>query len=79
MPSKGPIEGFDPTYSWINSISSDEDDNTRDELSYADAPTTDDDEDSLICEININAYNYRLRKAKVDRDAVLGKIDASLA
>ena len=40
---------------------------------------TDDDEDNLICEINTHADHYRLCKAKAAHDAVLGKIDASLA
>ena len=39
----------------------------------------DDDEDNLICEINLIADSYRLCKAKAGHDCVLGKIDASLA
>ena len=36
---------------------------------------TDDEEDNLICEKNLNADNYRLCKAKAAHDAVFGKID----
>ena len=44
-----------------------------------DDATTDDDEDNLVCERNTNANHYRFFKAKAAHDAVLGKIDASLA
>ena len=43
------------------------------------AAITNDDEDNLNCEINLNADNYRRCKAKAAHDAVLGNIDASLA
>ena len=39
---------------------------------------TDVDEGNLICEINLNADNYRLGKTKAAHDAVLGNIDVSL-
>ena len=44
-----------------------------------DDATTDDDEDNLICEINTHADHYKLCQAKAAHDAVLEKIDASLA
>ena len=40
---------------------------------------TDDNEDNLICEINLNAHNYRLCKAKVAHHAILGKTDDFIA
>ena len=39
---------------------------------------TDDDEDHLLCELNLHADYYRLCKDRATHDAVLGKIDASL-
>ena len=68
----------EPTYSSINSLNTNEDDEALDELPDDADAITDDDEDNLICEINLNADNYRLCKAKAAHDAVLGKIDASL-
>ena len=56
-----------------------EDYDALDELPDDADAMTDDDEDNLICEINLNTDNYRLCKAKAAPDAVLGKIDASLA
>ena len=56
-----------------------EDNDTRDELPDDADAIIDDDEDNPICEINLNADNYRLWKAKADHDAVWGKIDASTA
>ena len=38
-----------------------------------------DDEENFICEVNPHANRYRLCKAKAAHDAVLGKIDTSLA
>ena len=74
------VEDFEPTYSSINSLNTNEDDNAFDEThDEEDDATTDGDEDNLICEINTHAYHYRLCKAKAAHDAVLGKIDASLA
>ena len=74
------VEDSEPTYSWINSLNTNEDDNAFDE-SYdnEDDAATDDDDDNLICEINTHADHYRLCKTKATHDAVLGKIDASLA
>ena len=57
----------------------DGDDNLLDELSHEDDPTTDDDGDNLICELILNADNYQLCKAKTAYDAVLEKINTSLA
>ena len=74
------VEESEPTYSSINSLKTNEDDNAFDEPhDDEDDATTDDDEDNLICEINTNADHYRLCKAKAAHDAVLGKIDVSLA
>ena len=56
-----------------------EDDDALNELHDDDDAITDDDEDNLICEINTHADHYGLCKAKAAHDAVLGKIDASLA
>ena len=73
------VEDFEPTYRSINSLNTNEDDEVLDKLpDDADAITAD-DEDNLICEINTHADHYRLCKAKAAHDAVLGKIDASLA
>ena len=67
-------------YSSINSLNTNEDDKAFDETyDNGDVAATDDDEDNLICEINIHADHYRLCKAKTAHDAVLGKLDASLA
>ena len=57
-----------------------EDDNAFEETydNEGDA-AADDDEDNLFCEMNTHADHYRLCKAKAAHDAVLGKIDASLA
>ena len=63
-------------------MNTDEVDDAPDELHDEDDDViTDDDEDNLSCEINTNTHadHYRLFKAKVAHDAVLGKIDASLA
>ena len=73
------VKDSEPTYSSINSLNTDEDDDALDELTDDVDAITDDDEDDLICEINTHADNYRLCKAKAAQDAVLGKIDASLA
>ena len=64
-------EGSDPTYSSIDSLAErhDDDDNS----------IIDDGEDNFICEVNTHANCCRLCKAKAAHDAVLGKIDASLA
>ena len=74
------IEDSEPTYSSINSLNTNEDDNAFDEThDNEDDAATDDDEDNLICEINTHDNHYRLCKAKAAHDAVLGKIDTSLA
>ena len=75
----GSVEDSEPTYSSINSLNTNEDDDVLDELPDDGDAITDDDEDNLINEINLNADNYRLCPAKATHDAVLGKIDASLA
>ena len=72
------VEGSEPTYSSINPLNTDEDDDALDELPDDADAITDDDEDNLICEINLNTNNHRLCKAKAAHDAVLGKLDASL-
>ena len=74
------VEDSEPTYSSINSLNTNKDDIAFDETyDNEDDAATDDDEDNLICEINTHADHYRLCKAKAAHDAVLGKIDASLA
>ena len=72
-------EGSDPTYSSIISVNTNEDDDASDELHDEDDAITEDDEDNLICEINLHADHYKLWKAKADHDAVLVKKYASLA
>ena len=73
-------EGSDPTYSSIDSLNSNENDYALAEPhDDDDNPIIDDDEDNFICELNTHAHRYRLCKAKAAHDAVLGKIDASLA
>ena len=73
------VEDSEPTYSSINSLTTNEDDYAFEETydNEGDA-AADDDEDNLICEINTHADHYRLCKAKAAHDAVLGKKDASL-
>ena len=76
------VEGSEPTYSSINSLNNNEDDDALKELhddDDDDDAITDDDEDNRLWEINTYADPYRLCKAKAAYDAVLGKIDASLA
>ena len=74
------VEDTEPTYSSINSLNTNKDDNAFDEThDYVDDATTDGDAENLISEINTNADHYRLCKAKAAHDAVLGIIDASLA
>ena len=74
------VENSEPTYSSINSLNTNEDDNTFDETyDNDDDAAADDDEDNLICEINTQADHSRFCKAKAAHDAVLGKIDAYLA
>ena len=73
------IEDSEPTYSSINSLNTNEDDDVLDEFPDDVDTITADDEDNLICEINTHVDQYGLCKAKAAHDAVLGKIDASLA
>ena len=78
--SLSPVEDSEPTYSSINSLNTNEDDNAFEETyDNEDDAAADDNEDNLICEMNTHADLYRLCKAKAAHDAVLGKIDASLA
>ena len=73
-------QNSEPTYSLFNSLDTNEDGNSPDELhDDGDDSITDDDEDKLICEKNTHANQYRLCKAKAAHYAVLGIIDASLA
>ena len=73
-------EGSDPTYSSIESLNTNEDDDALAEPhDDDDNPIIDDEEDNFICEINTHANRDRLCKAKAAHDAVLGKINASLA
>ena len=74
------VEESEPTYSSINSLNINEDDNAFHETQDdEDDATADDDEDNIICEINTHADHYRLCKAKAAHGAVLAKFDASLA
>ena len=73
------VEDSEATYSSINSLNTNEDVVALDEL-HKDADTvTNDDEDNLKWEKNSHADHYRLCKTRAAHDAVLGKIDASLA
>ena len=74
------VEDSEPTHSSINSFNTSEDDSAFEETDdHEGDAAADDDEDNLICEMNAHANHYRLCKAKAAHDAVLGKIDASLA
>ena len=74
------VEDSEHTYSSINSLKTNEGDNAFDEShDDEDNAAIDDDEDNIICEVNTQADHYRLCKARVAHDAVLGKIDASSA
>ena len=72
------VEQSKPTYSSISSLNTNEDDDALDELPEEVDRITDEDEDNLICEINLYAEHYRLYKAKGTHDAVLETNDASL-
>ena len=79
LPSTQPVswvEDSEPTYSLINSLNTNEDDDVLDHPPNDVDLITADEEDNLKCEINTH---YRLCKAKGAHDAVLGKLDASLA
>ena len=68
------VEDSKPTYSSINSLNTNEDENAFDEThNDGDDATTNDDEDNLICEINTHADHYRLCKAKAAHDTVREK------
>ena len=73
------VEGSETTSSSSNSLNTKEDDDVLNELFDDVDAISDDDEDNVIYEINLNADNYRLCKTKAAHEAVLGKIDASLA
>ena len=74
------VEDSEPIYSSINSLNTNEDDNTFDETyNNENDAAADDDEDNLICQINTHTDHSRLCKTKAAHDTVLGKIDASLA
>ena len=82
LPSTQSLNSVDdsaPTYSSINKLNTNEDDDVLDEPPDDVDAITVDDEDNLKCEINTHADHYRLCKAKAAHDAVLGKIDASLS
>ena len=73
-------EGSDPTRSSIDSFNTNEDDDALAEPhDDDDNPIIDDDEENFICEINTHANRNRFCKAKAAHDALLGKINASLA
>ena len=73
------VEDSEPTYSCIKSLNTNEDDGALNELNDYDDAVTDDVEDNQVSEINAHADFYRLCIAEAAHDAVLGKIDASLA
>ena len=77
--SLSPVEGSEPIFSSINSLNTDKDNDALAERHDDVDEIFDDDEDNLICEINVNADNQRLCKTKPAHDVILGKIDASLA
>ena len=72
------VEEFAATYSSIISPNTNEADDILDELSVDADAITDNDEDNLLCEINLNANKKRLCRAKAAQDAVLRKTDTSL-
>ena len=74
------VESSDPTYSSIDSLNTNEDDDAlANSYDDDDNPIIDDDGDNFICEIDTHADRYRFCKAKAAHDAVLEKNDASLA
>ena len=72
-PPLGPKEGSDYTYSWINLLNTEEDDDTLDELPDDANPITD-DEDNMKIEMSLNVKNYRLFKAKSAQTLSWGKL-----
>ena len=74
------IKSSQPTiYNSTSSPKTHGENNALDEISDDSGPTTDDDEDNLISEINLKANQYQLCTAKVAHDAILGKKDAAVA
>ena len=71
------VENYESTYSSINSLDTNGDDDALEEFPHNVDLITDDDKDDLICGINLNADNYGLCKTKAAHAAVLGKIDAT--
>ena len=71
------VENRELTYSSINLLRTKEGNGVLHEPSDDAAAVIINDEDNLICEINLNADNYRLCKAKAAHYAVLGIIDGS--
>ena len=69
------VDSSEPTYKSIKLLNT----NLLDELPDDVDAIAADDEDNLICEINTHADHYRLCKAEAAHDAVLWKVDASLA
>ena len=74
MQSLSSVEDSETTYSSINSLNANKDDEALDELPDDIDEITDNDEDNLINEINLNTDNYRLCIAKAAHDAVLRKL-----
>ena len=73
-------EGSDPTYSSIDSLNTNEDDDALAEpRDDDDNPIYDAVEDNFICEMKTHTDRYRVCHAKAAHDAALGKIDASIA
>ena len=67
------VEDSEPTYSLINLLNTNEDNDALDERpDYVDE-ITDDDEDNLICEIYTHADHYRLCKGKAAHEAALAQ------
>ena len=73
------VEDSEPTYISINSLSVNEGNDVLDEPSDDADAIINDDEDNLVWEINLNADNYRVCITKAAHNAVMGKIDTSLA
>ena len=63
----------------ISSLNTEENYDTLDEIPDDANQITDEDEDNILRETNLNADNNRLCKAEAANYAVLGKTDASLA
>ena len=76
--SSSSVEDSEPMYTLIISLTTNERNDAFDEQHDDVDAITDDHEDTLICERNLNANNHRLWKVKAAHDALLGTIDASL-